>query len=92
MFSEVTGDLHNAVVGLVAQTPCKLFVLGQEDLLKDVNQQNLPGTTNEYPNWSTKMKYSAEELFTMQETKGFSEMFRNWVHRSGRTNLRQKER
>ena len=92
LFSHVTGDLHNAVVGWLAQTPCKLFVLAQEDLLKDVNQQNFPGTTAEYPNWSLKMKYSVEELFTLDETKSFSEMFRNWVHRSGRTNFRQKGR
>jgi 4-alpha-glucanotransferase len=92
LFSDVTGELHNAVVGLLAQTPCKLFVLAQEDLLKDVNQQNFPGTTHEYPNWSLKMKYSVEELFTLEETKGFSKMFRNWVHSSGRTNLRQKGR
>ena len=80
----VTGEVHNALVGLVALTPCKLFVLSQEDLFKDCDQQNLPGTTNEYPNWSLKMKYSVEDLATDRNARGFSEMFRAWVHRTGR--------
>jgi 4-alpha-glucanotransferase len=87
----VSGELHNAVVGVLAMTPCKLFVLSQEDLLKDVNQQNMPGTTHEYPNWSLKMKYSMEELFENNEAKAFSNMFRQWIHKSGRGNLHKKE-
>ena len=83
-YSEVTAELHKAIVGLLARTPCKLLVLSQEDLFNDVNQQNMPGTTSEYPNWSLKMKYSVEELFTNHEAKAFSAMFRTWVDRSGR--------
>ncbi len=78
---EMTGEVHNAIVGLLALTPSKLFVLSQEDLLKDDNQQNLPGTTSEYPNWSNKMKYGAEELRTDPEARAFSGMFRAWIDR-----------
>jgi 4-alpha-glucanotransferase len=83
-YSEVTAGLHNAIMGVLALTPCKLLVLSQEDLFKEVNQQNMPGTTSQYPNWSLKMKYSVEELFTDHEAKAFSVMFRTWVDRSGR--------
>lgn len=85
-YPEVTGEIHNAVVGLLATTPCKLFVLSQEDLFKDTNQQNLPGTTGEYPNWSLKMKYKVEQLLKDPQARGFSEMFRTWIDKSGRKN------
>ncbi len=42
---ELAGELHNAIVGFLASTPSKLMVLNQEDLLKQVEQQNLPGST-----------------------------------------------
>ena len=42
-------------------------------------QQNLPGTTAEYPNWSRKMRWSIEEL-----SGECSEMVRGWAERSGR--------
>jgi 4-alpha-glucanotransferase len=88
---DVSKELHNAIVGLLALTPCKLFILSQEDLLKDVNQQNMPGTTHEYPNWSLKMKYSVEELRNRLEAKGFAKMFRQWIQKTGRGRARQGE-
>jgi 4-alpha-glucanotransferase len=85
-YPEVTGEIHNAVVGFLATTPCKLFVLSQEDLFKELNQQNLPGTTGEYPNWSLKMKYKVEQLCKDPQVRGFSKMFRRWIDTSGRKN------
>jgi len=85
-YPEITGELHNAVVGFLSMTPAKLFILSQEDLFKETDQQNLPGTTTEYPNWSLKMKYTLEQLRSDPEAKAFSGMFRNWIERSGRNN------
>ena len=45
-------------------TPSELMVLNQEDLFKETDQQNLPGTTEQYPNWRHKMRYSLDELRT----------------------------
>ncbi len=83
---ELTGELHNAVVGFLASTPSKLMVLNQEDLLKQVEQQNLPGSTTEYPNWRHKMKCTLEELWTKPEVHDFTQMFRGWLERTGRLN------
>lgn len=83
---ELTGELHNAVVGFLASTPSKLMVLNQEDLLKQVEQQNLPGSTAEYPNWRRKMKCTVEELWTEPEVRDFTQMFRGWLDRTGRLN------
>ena len=81
---EITGDVHNALVGLLAITPCKLLVLSQEDLFKEKRQQNVPGTTDGYPNWSIKMKYTVEELDSDREAIDYARMFRGWVEKSGR--------
>jgi len=81
---EVVGGLHNAIVGFLALTPAKLFILSQDDLFKETEQQNLPGTTVEYPNWSKKMKYTVDQLRTDPTARAFCSMFRNWIDRSGR--------
>ncbi len=84
---ELVGELHNAIVGFLASTPSKLMVLNQEDLLKQAEQQNLPGSTAEYPNWRRKMKCTVEELWTSGEISDFAEMFRLWLDRTGRHNV-----
>ncbi len=83
---EFTGDLHNAAVGFLALTPAELLVLNQEDLFKDADQQNLPGTTAEYPNWRHKMRYRLEELRSNPEAAACTLMFRTWLQRTGRLN------
>jgi 4-alpha-glucanotransferase len=83
---ELTGELHNAIVGFLASTPSKLMVLNQEDLLKQAEQQNLPGTTYQYPNWRRKMKCTVEELWSSAEIQAFTVMFRAWLGRTGRLN------
>ena len=83
---ELTGELHNAVVGFLASTPSMLMVLNQEDLLKETEQQNLPGSTSEYPNWRRKMRCTVEELWESPEVQAFTRMFRAWMERTGRLN------
>lgn len=81
---ELTGELHNAIVGFLSSTPSKLMVLNQEDLLKHTEQQNLPGSTAEYPNWRRKMLCTVEELWSSPEIEAFTQMFRAWLERTGR--------
>ncbi|MGD0437500.1 MAG: 4-alpha-glucanotransferase [Bryobacteraceae bacterium] len=81
---ELTGELHNAVVGFLASTPSKLMLLNQEDLLKQADQQNLPGTTVEHPNWQRKMECTVEELWSSPDVQAFTAMYRAWLDRSGR--------
>jgi 4-alpha-glucanotransferase len=81
---EFTGELHNAFVGFLAQAPSRLMVLNQEDLFKEAEQQNLPATTSEYPNWQHRMRFTVEELRSAQLARDFTTMFRDWVRRTGR--------
>jgi len=81
---ELTGDLHNAIAGFLASTPSMLLVINQEDLSKEHAQQNLPGTTEQYRNWSLKMKFTLEELHNSSEVKSYTAMFNDWLTRTGR--------
>ncbi|MBX9604355.1 MAG: 4-alpha-glucanotransferase [Bryobacteraceae bacterium] len=81
---EFTGELHNAVMGFLAMTGSALLLVNQEDLTKETEQQNLPGSTHQYPNWRRKMKYTLEELETSPRIHDFCAMFRGWLERSGR--------
>ncbi len=81
---EVSEEILTAVIGFLAMTPAKLFLVSQEDLFKETDQQNLPGTTSEYPNWSLKMKHTVEQLSSDSEVRRFCEVFRKVVEKSGR--------
>jgi len=88
---ELTGELHNAIVGFLASTPSKFMLLNQEDLLKETEQQNLPASTAQYPNWQRKMRAAVEDLWTSPEVEAFTGMFRSWLERTGRLNVPQPE-
>ena len=83
-YPELTGPLHHAAIGFLALTPSQLLAINQEDLTKELAQQNLPGTTWQYPNWGRKMRFTVEELRTDAEARGYTDMLRNWVIQSGR--------
>jgi 4-alpha-glucanotransferase len=81
--SEIDGDLHNAIVGFLAQVPSMILLLNQEDFTKETEQQNLPGSTAQYPNWQRKMKVKIEEL-PSPSWQPYASMFRHQLIRTGR--------
>ncbi len=80
---QLDGDLHSATVAFLAQVPSALLLLNQEDFTKETEQQNLPGSTAQYPNWQRKMKLSLEDL-PSPAGRPFAEMFRHHLARTGR--------
>jgi 4-alpha-glucanotransferase len=68
----------NDPTGFLLSTPCRLAIINQEDLTGETEQQNLPGSTAQYPNWRRKMKVPVEEFSALAET------LRVAIHRSGR--------
>ena len=85
---ELTGEIHNAVIGFLALAPSQLLCINQEDMTKETEQQNLPATTWQYPNWGRKMRYTIEELRTHGLPRDSAAMVRNWLLKSGRNNAR----
>ncbi len=80
----LSGELHDAITGFLAATPSLLMTVNQEDLTKEVHQQNLPGTTWQYPNWRRKMSFTVEELRTNPRARDMAAMFRNRLAREKR--------
>ncbi|HLJ77596.1 MAG TPA: 4-alpha-glucanotransferase, partial [Acidobacteriaceae bacterium] len=89
-YPELTGELHHAVAGFLALTPSQLLAINQEDLTKETAQQNLPGTTWQYPNWGRKMRFTVEQLKHNVEAHNYTVMFRDWIEKAGRTNPREE--
>lgn len=85
-YPELTGELHDAVVGFLAGAASQLLAINQEDLTKETAQQNLPGTTWQYPNWCRKMRFSLEQLRSDREALDYTAMMRHWVASTGRRN------
>jgi len=65
-------------IGFLLSTPCVLTVINQEDLSGETEQQNLPGSTWQYPNWRRKMPVPVEKLAPL------AGQFATAVKRSGR--------
>ena len=85
IYTEFTEELHRAIIGFILSTSAKLVLLSQEDLFRDGRQQNVPGTVSEYPNWSTKMSYSLEELWQNPEVGKCVRLFRHWISNTCRS-------
>ncbi len=83
---ELTSELHYAIVGFLASTPSALMLLSEEDLTKRDDQQNLPGTTEQYPNWRHKTRFTVEEFRENPLARDFSRMYRDWLARTDRLN------
>lgn len=73
-------DLPSAVkygiISLMLQTPCRLFLLSLEDMFSWPEQQNLPGTKDEYPNWRLKLPLEVEELPQEEAPRQVAELAR----------------
>jgi 4-alpha-glucanotransferase len=54
-------------LGFLLSTACRLAIVNQEDLTGETEQQNLPGSTWQHPNWRRKMKIAVEDLGPVAE-------------------------
>jgi 4-alpha-glucanotransferase len=79
-----TRDLHEAVLRFLMRSPCHMVMINQEDILMDPRQQNLPGTVDQSPNWTTKMRFTLEQLRSDPQAIELSEIFRNLLITSRR--------
>ena len=59
----------DAAVAYVATTPCEIAIVPAEDLLGLVEQPNLPGTTDEHPNWRRRLPGRAEDMLDAPEVR-----------------------
>ena len=62
MVPHMTPELCQAIYHYLALTPCKLLLVSIDDIIGTINQQNMPGTLDEHPNWRQKTSLSFDEL------------------------------
>ncbi len=51
----------------LAHTPCAMHMIPAEDILQLVEQVNIPGTTEQHPNWKRKLPCDIEGFFDDQQ-------------------------
>jgi 4-alpha-glucanotransferase len=64
-----------AVAAFLAQTPSRLVVMSIEDMLGERDQVNIPGTTDQHPNWRRKLPVLLEELGQQEDFRHVVEAF-----------------
>lgn len=64
LITEGSGD-EDIVVAMhefLARTPCRFVTASLYDILGEIRQPNLPGTSDEYPNWRMPLGMSLEQI------------------------------
>lgn len=74
-------QLPLAVYGYLAKTPCTFVIVSLDDVIGTADQQNMPGTIAEYPNWRQKTPLSLEAIMADKRFVELADMFRQ----AGRT-------
>lgn len=69
-------ELSCAIYGYLAKTPCRLVIVSLDDIIGTLDQQNLPGTINEHPNWMQKTPVSLEEMVSDSRLSTLADIFR----------------
>lgn len=69
-------DTFAAVAAFLAETPCKLVVVALEDIVGQLDQVNVPGTTTEHPNWRRKLSVPLEALSDHSGIQEIAKIFR----------------
>lgn len=65
-------ELSQSIQRYLARTRAMLLMIQLEDLLSEVNQVNVPGTIDEYPNWRRKLSANLEDWPDHFDLEGFA--------------------
>ena len=57
-----TDEIVLAMHEFLARTPCRFVTASLYDVLGEVDQPNLPGTTDQYPNWRRPLRAGLKEI------------------------------
>lgn len=68
--------LCRAIYAHLDSTPCLMVSVSIEDILGVIEQQNMPGTVDEHPNWQRKIPMDIEELGRSDDMLALYEIFR----------------
>jgi (1->4)-alpha-D-glucan 1-alpha-D-glucosylmutase len=71
----MTPQLCRAIYRYLAKTPCRLVLASLDDIIGTVEQQNLPGTVEQHPNWIQKTPLALEEIIKDERFLALKETF-----------------
>ena len=79
--AEINGEafpkrLTEVLYSYLATAPCRLLLVQLEDLLGQKEQMNMPGTSDEYPNWRHKLPMTVTEMRDSEEMKHLCSIIR----------------
>lgn len=66
--AEAAGEVARAAAAFIGSTPAQLAILPVEDALALDEQPNIPGTTDEHPNWLRRLPDDTATAFAAPET------------------------
>jgi 4-alpha-glucanotransferase len=78
MVPEMTPQLCLAIYRYLALTPCTLMLVSLDDIIGVMNQQNMPGTVDVYPNWMQKTPLTLEEIMKDKRVAGLAKELRKY--------------
>ncbi len=81
----MTPELCLAIYQYLSVSPCKLVLVSLDDIIATLDQQNLPGTVSEYPNWMQKTPLLLEQMAADPRFQDLADMFRDSRIGSGQT-------
>lgn len=63
-------EIGEAIHVYLARSSCRMISVQLDDLGEEERQMNLPGTSNQYPNWRRRMERTLEELAADSDVTG----------------------
>lgn len=71
----MTPELCRTMYKYLSLSPSKLVLVSLDDVVGTMDQQNLPGTVSEYPNWAQKSELLLEEIIADPRWQDLATMF-----------------
>jgi 4-alpha-glucanotransferase len=60
---KMTNDLSLSIYKFLASTPCLMVAVSLDDIMNVRDQQNMPGTIDQHPNWRQRVPLGLDELY-----------------------------
>ncbi len=83
LLPDLTPELRWRLLEFLAGTPCRLVLVSLEEVFGWLDQQNLPGTVDAYPNWRLKLPLLLEDICAAPDPHTLAALMR----RVGRASL-----
>jgi 4-alpha-glucanotransferase len=71
----ITPEISLSIHRFLASTSCLIVAVSLDDIMAVNDQQNMPGTIDQHPNWRQRTPFELDELFRNRQALELSRMF-----------------